>query len=155
MNELDYISIATFMIGSLILARAGLLSLKRLRSAPDFPHREEMLWGAGWWPLVTFLVLLAPLLLWVTDLTAPNSVGFGVWFFLNWAFPWRYEGMGVEHTARQSGGTIDWRSFVRNKEAEFRSWWWRYLMPLLWGGLIVFGAYTMAKWSFLSQVPGI
>ncbi|MCK4322933.1 MAG: hypothetical protein KAW89_00285 [Armatimonadetes bacterium] len=49
----------------------SLLSWTFLRRAPDFTHREEMMWGALWWPVIFTAVLATMHAAWTI---APNSV---------------------------------------------------------------------------------
>ena len=153
MDAFDWGFAVVWVAVGLFFARAGWVSLKRLRGAPPFPHREEMLWGASWWPPITFLAVLGPLCVSLLmgaagghRLPVITMVSVGAWGLLTRAFWWQYEGMNAGRRAvlgLQPDGTIDWQEYVARVERERKAWGVRYALPVLAIGLIGWGVWNL------------
>jgi hypothetical protein len=110
-----------------------------------------MLWGANWWPLISFVLLLIPPLLTLIDLLpAPViAIGAGAFGLLACAFPWQADGAGVYQrasTALRPDGAIDWQEFARNEARFVESWPLKLLVAAFSVSLLVGGIGDLAQW---------
>ncbi len=130
-------------------------SLRFLRKQPDFQHKEEMIWGALWWPIIFTAAMVASYVILVLGFLGPGDrVFLLIWIswttiivFLYYGLgSWTMRGPGVIGFVRQvrrKGKPFDLQHFLEGSEkivqSEFR-----------WQGLVL--AICAIPWAVVTAI---
>ncbi|MEA3402869.1 MAG: hypothetical protein U9R79_16635 [Armatimonadota bacterium] len=149
------VALATLAVA--LFPAIGWISLRYLRAAPDFPHKQEMVWGAKWggviYGLLAVLPATASLLMWRHEvpwhLTVQCAGGVltGLLLAAGILSFWPVAGMGSVFSVvarRPAAENMCWRQHVERLEEGRGNWLHKLLLAgavgvVLFWGYLTFG----------------